>query len=132
MIKKKDSLRLALAVLLVAMLLSVVACAGTPNDGEKPDTPAADTGTVRVIDQHGSPVAGVSVQLCRGDACRLPMTTDEKGTIQFPDAPDGYEALILSLPDGYTHAGDATAKFPFPAGENTLTVTVLRNSAGTN
>ena len=57
-----------------------------------------------VVDQNAEPVAGVMVQFCTSDICRLG-TTDENGVAVFDDPVGVYEVHILKAPSGYRNNG---------------------------
>lgn len=60
------------------------------------------TYTVTVVDQNDSPVAGVTVQLCDDEACKLPVVTDENGTVSVTYVESNYHVTLTELPDGYS------------------------------
>ncbi len=140
-----------LAFLMAAMLLlgalALTACdsqtpdetegntvAETPTTGEtvgKTDAPTEAptesqkvTYTVTVVDQDGTPVAGVRVQMCKDELCMLPKSTDESGVATFSEDEAVYRAKLASLPEGYT--GDMETYHDFPAGSTEVTITVQK------
>ena len=126
------------AVLLaLCMMLCLCACGnGNDNQGQEPDptenTPVVNdpepseedpsedepeaTGivyTITVTDEGGNPVSGAMLQMCQGEICLLPATTDANGVVTFTVTEDGaYEAKFLALPAGYEYVDDVQV-FPF-------------------
>lgn len=126
-------------ILALVMLLSVLLCGCedpemgrrtdptndttvTPSTGltvpTKPTTEPTDDGkvtyTVTVLDQNNNPVAGVAVQFCDDENCKLPVNTDANGVVTQTLLPSNYHILLAGLPDGYSsdetefYFGDAT------------------------
>ncbi len=56
---------------------------------------------IHVVDQDGTPVEEVTVNLCTDLAC-LPRESDETGTITFTGPKDVYHVQIVDAPDGYS------------------------------
>ncbi len=110
-----------ICVLLVVACMTVClcACGGTTdpqNDATVTTTTVATTTTteapaaaafeVKVVDQDGTPVAGVMMQICK-DTC-VPKMTDANGIAAFDlEITDGYKLSVLSCPTGYTYTGEA-------------------------
>ena len=133
---KRFTVIMAAAVMLVCVLC---AC-GNNNAGtntETPNTqkpvpvvpsiqattaPTADNSKteykVTVVDQNGSPVAGVVLQFCDDANCKMPVTTDANGVVTASYAPSEYHVTLTQLPDGYT--SEAT-EFYFD-GETEMTI----------
>ncbi len=140
-------LTLILSVLMLLSVLALTACdPKTPDETKESDTVAETpaesvteaateseteaatesqkvTYTVTVKDQDGNPVAGVRVQLCEDDLCKLPKSTNENGVAAFEEAEGVYRAKLASLPEGYT--GDLETYHPFD-GKTELTITVTK------
>ncbi len=59
--------------------------------------------TIKVVDGSGNPVTGVQVQMCEGELCMSPLTTDANGeaTYMVAEEKDGYKAKLLESEDGY-------------------------------
>lgn len=75
--------------------------------------PAGIVYTVTVVDEGGNPVVGTMVQICQGELCLMPSTTDESGVATFNVTDEGaYEAKLLALPAGYEYTTEEQA-FPF-------------------
>ena len=83
---------------------------------------------VKVVDDAGSPVVGVMVQLCTDESCLIPVKTDDAGVATFAPAEEGaYHANFLpGIPEGYT--ADAEV-FYFADGETELTIELMKASA---
>ena len=85
-----------------------------PTFTSKPKDDGKVTYTVTVLDQNSSPVAGVSVQFCDEENCKLPVNTDANGVVTGTYAPSAYHITLVELPAGYTseetvfYFGDAT------------------------
>lgn len=78
------------------------------------------TYTIRVLDQNDKPVPGVVVQVCDEENCKLPMTTDENGTVMVSYEPSVYHVTLNSLPEGYS-----SQETEFYFGDSTvLTITI--------
>lgn len=90
------------------------------NEGSKDDEPENEEPevkgivyTITVTDEGGNPVSGAMLQMCQGEICLLPASTDENGVVTFTVTEDGaYEAKFLSLPAGYEYVDDVQV-FPF-------------------
>lgn len=106
--------RKIIALLLVALLLCACGKKETPNNQL--------TYTVKVVDETGAPVAGVTVQLC-SDSCVLG-TTDETGVATFQVAEADYKVGFVMTPEGY--AADMMA-YSFEAGTQDMTLTLTHN-----
>ena len=81
---------------------------------------------IKVVDQHGNPVADVRVQMCDDIGCRMPTTTDENGVATYPYEDAQVKAQLSggleALPEGYTVA-DPAAYYYFNGGVTTITLT---------
>ena len=138
--------RIATAVLLVCMLLTLCACGGA-NPETKPvetEAPAVETEApavateapaqeaevaipdgmtqykVTVVDEAGAPIVGAMVQLCK-DSC-VPAVTDANGVATFNLPEDDYKASMLAMPAGYEYAGEADTFYFEGAYELTITL----------
>ena len=128
-------------LLALCLMLCLCACGNTDSDnevvndptaennaadatGDQPEQPSEDPSeetpavsgtvyTVTVTDEGGNPVAGAMLQMCQGEICLLPASTDANGVVTFTVTEDGaYEAKFLSLPAGYEYATEEEV-FPF-------------------
>ena len=86
--------------------------------------------TVKVVDENGAPVKGVSVQICH-DSCLTPADTDENGVMSKAFAPkDKLKVSIVSVPEGYAvpeviyEIAGTEYHAEFAEGEYTITVTI--------
>ena len=74
---------------------------------------------VTVLDANGSPIAGVTVQLCDDSTCKLPAVTGEDGTASFTyDAPSNYHVTLKA--SGY----DVAETYNFPEGTTEVVITL--------
>ena len=78
---------------------------------------------VRVVDQEGNPVAGVSVQVCDDKCIGMP-ETNENGESTYPGVEGNYRAQITGLPDGYTVEDMGTY---YELIDNEVTIIVTKN-----
>jgi ABC-type Fe3+-hydroxamate transport system substrate-binding protein len=125
----KKIIMLILALVLAATL---VAC---ENGGEEttaaPDTtaevtaPAATGYKVTVTDKDGNPIAGVPIQMCDSNTCRIPAATGADGTVTFNYDPSDFHVLIPTPVDGY--AVDTTKEYFFENGGKELTIVLEKN-----
>lgn len=115
------------ALVMAAAMLAAVLCGCGSGNGENPDEntngtttaptqqqivvpsfttkPANDgkvTYTVTVIDQNNNPVAGVTIQFCDEENCKLPTATDANGVVTQKYAASEYHITLVELPAGYT------------------------------
>ena len=91
-----------------------------PATGEKPVEDGKIAYTVKVLDDNGSPMAGVAVQICK-DSC-MPGMTDAEGVATFRVAEaEGYKVSFLTVPEGYTAEAE---EFYFEAGSTEMTLTL--------
>ena len=128
---KKISL---IAVLLLTLSL-LIACTQAPTEvpdtsesgttAETADPNAKITYTVTVLDQNGTPVAGVAVQMCTETSCLMPSPTDANGTATFTLTPDSYHVTIAACPDGYSAV--AGQEFNFADNATSLTVEITKD-----
>ncbi len=103
--------------------------ANTSDDKTK-DTVAGDTQQddglktykIKVVDENGTPMAGVVAQICK-DAC-IPAVTDENGYATFKVAEDDYKASMTALPTGYEYK-DGVSEYHFEDGQYELTITLV-------
>ena len=79
---------------------------------------------VVVKDENGTPVKGVSVQICKDDLCMTPVKTDANGVATFElEEYEGYKAKVLKA-EGYEFSTEYTY-FANGATELTLKVTTV-------
>lgn len=105
-------------VILLSVLLllacSLCACAA----GETGEV----TYTVTVLGTDGHAAAGVSVQLCKDEACLLPKKTDANGKMTFALAAGeditAYHLVLSALPEGQS----AAEEYRFTPGSKTLEI----------
>ncbi|MBQ2855221.1 MAG: hypothetical protein IJE81_07090 [Oscillospiraceae bacterium] len=110
--------------LALALLLTMTACGGTSAETEEP-VQGETTYTVHVVDEAGSPLVGVMVQLC-SEVCMV-SSTDAEGKALFSAEEDAYKVSILSLPEGYTHSSEQT-EYPFEAGSFEMTLVLKQTN----
>ncbi len=86
------------------------------------------TYTVTVVDANGTPVAGVSVQLCHS-TCQT-FTTDAEGRVACLGEPNlWWDIKILALPDGYGMPSELPSGYHarIEEGQTAVTVTLTNN-----
>lgn len=97
--------------------------APTEEETEAPTEATGITYTVTVVDEGGNAVAGVMVQICQGEMCLMPATTDASGVAVLTAPEEGnWEAKVLSMPEGYEQA--AEGEYLAFDSNNALTVTL--------
>ena len=89
-----------------------------PETPEEPEIPAGYK--VTVVDENGSPLAGVFVQICNGDICLPPYFTAEDGTVTVNGDISAYTVKVTL--DGYVNDEEHS----FEEGSNTLTITMAQ------
>ena len=105
--KIKTIVLLALASVLCLCAFCTAACDG--GAGEEQTTAADDaqvTYQVKVVDANGAPVAGVAVQFCDDNGCRMPMPTNAQGIVTLTEPKSNFHITLASVPEGF--AQDAT------------------------
>ena len=75
------------------------------------------TYTVTLVDTNNQPIVGTNVQLCVGEICRLPVTTDASGVATFELDADDYTVKIPNL-EGYI----IEPYYYFPTNSTELTI----------
>lgn len=123
--KCKKHIHVVALVLVLLMSLSCVAChVQKQDDKEVPSESTADTSyRVRVMDQDGAPMEGVTVQIC-SHVCQMGKT-DADGVALFAVAPGDYKASVTVMPAGYTYASEQT-EFPLGEASREATITLKR------
>ena len=138
---------LALASILCLCVLCTVACdngadenqsteAATDAPAESTEAPATEqttegtteaatedgkvTYTVKVVDASGAAVAGVAVQFCDDNGCRMPVATNAEGIVTLTDAESNFHVTLASVPEGF--AQDTTEYYFDGAFELTITL----------
>lgn len=81
--------------------------------------------SVKVEDESGAPVAGVTIQFCTDSLC-MTGKTDAEGIASFAQAPGSYTVHVLRVPDGYA---EDSAEYPTP--EKPGTVNIVLKAAET-
>lgn len=133
--------KIMVSIMILCMLFTLAACGDASGDTETTATPTAvvtptpeaptptptpeDDGkvtyTVKVVDEGNNPLANVMVQLCL-DSC-LPGMTAADGVATFRVVEADYKVSVVTLPEGYEHASDAT-DFYFEEGSTDMTITL--------
>ena len=96
--------------------------AATQPSAQQTEPTAADTKvdyTVTVVDYEGNPVAGARVQMCVGELCKPPVTTDEQGIATINCDPDVYEVKVTNVPENLQ---EPTVSSHFGEGEYEMTI----------
>ena len=78
------------------------------------------TYTVKVTDANGAPVAGVAVQFCDDNGCRMPVATNAEGIVTLTDAESNFHVTLAEVPEGF--AADTTEYYFDGAFELTVTL----------
>lgn len=90
------------------------------------------TYTVNVVDQNGTAVENVYVQVCHGNICESAKATDASGKMTIDLAENlALDVKIYTLPDGYTAPDPIDANgyhAHMDAGTTEITVTITKNS----
>lgn len=112
--------RFVVAVLALCLVLCLCACGGASEGNtatteagkaegntvtkpaeEQKETEAANTNvdfTITVVDFNGNPVEGARVQLCVGELCKTPATTNAEGIVTFSFPDDYYTVKVSDIP----------------------------------
>lgn len=133
--------KLIAMILCLVLAMSLVACGGSDEKKETPETttstqpqtnedttPSQPTAAaiykVTVVDEAGNPFPGIVVQLCNDTGCN-PCVTDENGTATYymAEARDDYHANVTVLPEGYEYAS-GEAEYYFTNGATEVTITL--------
>lgn len=97
------------------------------NDEDVSETSSADialaTFEVTVVDENGTPVPGVMLQVCK-DTCFPAVTGDDGVAVFNVEITDGYKLSVMSCPSGYSYNGEETVYLESGISEYTLTVQV--------
>lgn len=80
--------------------------------------------TFRCVDQNGSPVSGVMIQVCDENICQV-LVSDGEGVCEFVGTPYAWEVHVLMAPDGYTANSTDVVLAPVEGGE--LVFTFIKN-----
>ena len=106
---------------LVSMLC--VLCFDACDQGNAQEQTTRDgkvTYTVTVVDANGAPIAGVAIQFCDDNGCRMPVATNADGVVTLTDLESNFHVTIASVPEGF--AADATEYYFGGAFELTVTL----------
>lgn len=126
------------AILALVLLFSLCACGGNENPQETTTAPQQTTGaettaeptddglteySVTITDAEGNGVAGAMVQLCDDHGCTpIPTPTGADGKVSTRVAEGTYTVKFIKLPEGYTHADESVAEYPFEDGSCEITI----------
>ncbi len=128
-IKKMPLILLVLCILMSALLL-ITSCGGTQDPVDTGSgTESGESGTntdntpkyvITVLDEYELGVEGVTVQLCIGENCLMPVKTDANGNATFESELTGTAYVTInSVPDGYEKPRE---KVYLENGQTTLTI----------
>ena len=126
---------LVLLLLALSMLFCICACSDKPeadesknesgavsvDESKEESKPVEYSFKVKVVDENGNAVNGVTVQLCK-DTCIF-NTTDASGITGFnAEITEGYKLSVLDCPDGYEYTGEAEIYLESGIDEYTITL----------
>ena len=135
--------RLITLLLALAMLACLAACG---EDGTTPPAtdPSSQPGTsstatepsssvnetvynykIRVVDQDGNPIAGAYVIFCL-EQCNFYMTGEDGWALIDAEIADGYQAHIMSLPEGYEGYTFSEEYVNFESGQTEMTLVATK------
>lgn len=137
--------RLAALMLVLAVLLCLAAC----GDGDETNTPETQGTTqpvptttqpvpttqpeltynykIRVVDQDGNPIAGAYVIFCL-EQCNFYATNEDGWALIDVEIADGYQAHIMSLPEGYGDYTFSEEYTNFESGQTEMTLVATKNA----
>ncbi|MBD5131246.1 MAG: hypothetical protein HDT28_01435 [Clostridiales bacterium] len=98
------------SILAIILTLCAALCFGLLAACSDEPTNQAETYTITVTADDGTPVKGVEVTVNKGGASFDPKTTGEDGKVSFELLPDDYELSLNKLPDGYEEPADSELK----------------------
>ena len=131
------------------LVLSVAAClvaCGSGDEGKDPTvctttspTPSTTTQSVptttvntteynyriRVVDQDGNPIVGAYVIFCL-EQCNFYQTNEEGWALIEAEITDGYQAHIMSLPEGYEGYTFSEEYTNFESGQTEMTLVATK------
>ncbi len=128
-IKKMPLILLVLCILMSALLV-ITSCGGTEDPVDTSSgTESGNGGTntdqtpkyvITVLDEYELGVEGVTVQLCIGENCLMPVKTDANGNATFESELTGTAYVTInSVPDGYEKPSE---KVYLEEGQTTVTI----------
>ena len=132
--------RLIAAVMILSIALCLAACGEAPTTPPATTTQPAPTPTtvsvptpteptynykVRVVDQDGNPIAGAYVIFCL-EQCNFYMTNEEGWALIDAAITDGYQAHIMSLPEGYEGYTFSEEYVSFESGQTEMTLVATK------
>lgn len=138
--------RLAALLLVLAVLLCLAAC-GSGDETKAPETQGTTTQPVptttqpvpttqpeqtynykiRVVDQDGNPIAGAYVIFCL-EQCNFYATNEDGWALIDAEIADGYQAHIMSLPEGYSDYTFSEEYTNFESGQTEMTLVATKNA----
>lgn len=101
---------------------------GTPEKASATSLPDEGVYTIKFKDQNGSPVTGITAQLCDEASCNL-LVPDNSGIIKYTGKIHDYELHLLGIPDGYSFDSDSVIPLSDGAIEYTVALTKLESEA---
>lgn len=138
--------KLTLILLAIVTCISLAACSGEGGTTTEPEetVETSDVGEttvfgtdetteevftgykVTVTDASGNPIAGVQIQMCDSKGCRMPVPTDEDGTVKFNYDESDYHVLIAAAVEGYVV--NTSEEYYFENGGKELTIVLEKAS----
>lgn len=137
--------RLIALMMVLAVAACLVACGGG-EEGTKPQTttttpapsttqtvPTTATTTdtaeynyrIRVVDQDGNPIVGAFVIFCL-EQCNFYQTNEDGWALINAEITDGYQAHIMSLPEGYEGYTFSEEYTNFESGQTEMTLVATK------
>lgn len=137
--------RIVTVLLVLTLAMCLVACGEDPTTPPTTTTKPAPTTTVappttssvdntvynykiRVVDQDGNPIEGAYVIFCL-EQCNFYATNAEGWALIEADITDGYQAHIMSLPEGYEGYTFSEEYTNFESGQTEMTLVATKPAA---
>lgn len=134
--------RIVTLLLVLTLALCLAACGEdatnpaptTTTPAPVPTTTVAPTPTttaptynykIRVVDQDGNPIAGAYVIFCL-EQCNFYQTDEEGWALIDAEIADGYQAHIMSLPEGYEGYTFSEEYTNFESGQTEMTLVATK------
>lgn len=138
--------RLIALMMILSVAVCLVACGGGDGTtGPAPSTTTQPTPTttqpvptttvaekvynykIRVVDDQGNPIAGAYVIFCL-EQCNFYETNEDGWALIDVEIADGYQAHIMSLPEGYEDYTFSEEYIKFAPGQTEMTLAATKNA----